>query len=94
VYSWFGFVGVESDVGGVRSRMRSSAARDSTRVRCIPRQMWGPCAERDVGRGRSRDVEPVQDYTSLDWVKDGVEYHVQAVGVTPNAILRALNFLH
>src|SRR5439155_452971 len=27
---------------GVRSRMRSSAAWDSTRVRCIPRQMWGP----------------------------------------------------
>jgi hypothetical protein len=36
----------------------------------------------------------VHDYAFLDWVKDGVEYHVQVVGLAPDVVLRMLNSLH
>lgn len=38
--------------------------------------------------------QPVHDYASLDWARDGVQYHVQAVGLAPDVVVRALNSLH
>jgi hypothetical protein len=38
--------------------------------------------------------QPAHDFASLDWAKDGVQYHVQAVGLAPDIVLRALNSLH